>query len=168
MTDLERRIDRLESRASIMDLAARYFIATDVDDTESVMACFAADASFLVSGQLCGEGSDNIRDFLVSARSGMGMTVHVHKSSVVDFEGPDQATGVVTAHLELVLQDVPVYGAVRYHDRYARRDGAWKIIFRDMKVVYLAEWADAPRALSSTTPVRWPGAPEGPSDIPRP
>jgi len=168
MTDLENRLDRLESRASIMDLVARYFIATDIDDTSTVMSCFANDAAFLVSGELCGQDFENIRDFLVSARSAMGLTVHVHNSTLIDFESADVATGIVTAHLELVLQNVPLYGAVRYHDRYVRIGGSWKIARRDMKVVYLAEWGSAPDALNSTTPVRRPGAAAQASDVPRP
>ena len=167
MTELEYRFDRMESRASIIDLVVRYFIATDIDDISTVMSCFASDAAFLVSGELCGQDSENIRDFLVSARSAMGMTVHVYNSTLIDFETADIATGVVTAHLELVLQGVPLYGAVRYHDCYMRTGGKWKIARRDMKVVYLAEWKNAPDALNSSTPVRWPGATAQASDVPR-
>jgi SnoaL-like domain len=42
MSDLQRRIRRLEDRAELQDLVVRYFLAAD-DDYDALAATFAAD-----------------------------------------------------------------------------------------------------------------------------
>jgi hypothetical protein len=75
--------------------------------------------------------------------------------------------GVVGAHLELVLNGVAVFGAVRYEDEYVRTDGTWSIRRRDMRTIHIAPWNEVSAAFPSAGPVRWPGAEPLPSDYPR-
>ncbi|MGE3691052.1 MAG: nuclear transport factor 2 family protein [Novosphingobium sp.] len=167
MPTLEERIARLEDRAEIRDLAARYFLATD-DDNYGVLAdCFTANADFEATGFEGGEGREGIIAFLQAARAGMGQTVHTIDYAHVTPTGPDTADGIVTAHLELGMDGTTVYAAVRYIDKYEREDGRWRIAARSMKTVHLGSWDLVASSLTEINNVRWPGGEPEPSDFPR-
>jgi hypothetical protein len=167
MTELEERVRRLEDRAAIHDVVVAYFLAADGDDIAGVGASFTEEATFSSSGQLCASGRQGIMDFIRTARSHMGLTVHTPHYAQVAFESNDRARGLVGAHLELVLEGVSVCGAVRYVDEYVRSRDRWRIQSRDMRTIYLAPWLEVGQALASNTPVRWPGSPPARSDFPR-
>jgi len=168
LASLEDRISRLEDRAEIQDLAARYFLATDDDDWDVLADCFASNARFEASGFEGGSGRDGIVAFLKTARAGMGQTVHTINYAHVRLTGERTATGVVTAHLELGMGGTTVFAAVRYIDEYLREDGRWRIFARAMKAVHLGGWGEVASSLVTPLNVRWPGAAPGPSDLPRP
>jgi hypothetical protein len=167
MADIEKRLARLEDRAELQDLAVRYFLAADGDDLEGLASCFAPEARFSVSGQLCGDSRDGIVRFLVGERAKMGLTVHTPHYALFTFTSDELASGLVGAHLELVLGGQSLFGAVRYQDDYVRRDGRWQISARDMRTIHIAPWSEVGASLMSATPVRWPGIAPGPSDFPR-
>lgn len=165
--DLEQRLRSLEDRVAIEDLVVSYFLAADGDDLDGVGASFTADASFSSSGVRNASSRDEIVAFILASRSHMGLTIHTPHYVHIAFEGENAASGVVGAHLELVLGGATVCGAVRYVDRYVRENGAWLIAARDMRTIYMAPWNDVGQAFASAHPVRWPGAPGAPSDYPR-
>lgn len=167
MVDIEQRLRRLEDRAAISDLVVSYFLASDDDDPEGVAACFTQDASFSSSGQLNASGRTAIVEFIKAARTHMGLTIHTPNYVHCRFESDDRASGIVGAHLELVLGGVSVFGAVRYVDSYVRDGDTWRISSRDMRTIHLAPWSEVGEAFSSATPVRWPGSAGAPSDYPR-
>jgi hypothetical protein len=167
MVGLEQRVQRLEDRAAINDLVVKYFLAADGDDLDNVGATFTEEASFSASGQLCASGRQAIMHFIRSSRAQMGLTIHTPHYSQVTFETDDRAVGLVGAHLELVIGNASVCGAVRYVDEYVRCGNTWRIRSRDMRTIYLAPWVDVGQALKSDTPVRWPGTPPASSDYPR-
>jgi uncharacterized protein (TIGR02246 family) len=165
--DIEARITRLEDRAAINDLVVRYFLAADGDDLAGVADSFTEDAIFSSSGVKGGEGRDGIVAFIGAARQQMGLTIHTPNYVQVTFDGPGHARGLVGAHLELVIGGTAVYGAVRYVDSYIRQGDVWRISNRDMRTIHMAPWLSVGEAFASKEPVRWPGAPAGPSDFPR-
>lgn len=167
MTDVDQRLRRLEDRAELEDLVARYFLASDGDDIDGLADCFTGDGTFSVSGTLCGESRTAIAAFMAGERAKMGLTVHVPNLMLFTIEEGGQASGIVNAHLELVLGEQSLFGAVRYVDRYLRADGRWRIRSRDMRVVHIAPWAEVGEAFKSDAPVRWPGIPPLPTDFPR-
>ena len=167
MSSLEDRIRVLEDRAAIQDLVAVYFKATDDDDYAVMAHCFTRDARFEASGFEDAAGRDDVVALIRAARAGMGQTVHTPNYVHITFTGPGAAEGVVCAHLELGLGDQTCFGAVRYIDRYALEDGAWRIASRAMRVVHLAPWAQVGESLTTERNVRWPGADPLPSDYPR-
>lgn len=167
MADIAARVARLEDRAALQDLAVRYFLAADGDDIPGLEDCFAGNASFSVSGTLCGATRAAIIDFLVEQRAHMGLTLHTPNYVLCTFTGDHTARGIVGAHLELVMGGTSIFGAVRYQDEYVRVDGAWRIQARDMRVIHVAPWAEVAETFASPHPVRWPGLPPGPSDFPR-
>ncbi|HSV71663.1 MAG TPA: nuclear transport factor 2 family protein [Methylibium sp.] len=167
MNDAEQRLRRLEDRAELEDLVARYFLAADGDDADGLADCFTIDGSFSVSGTPCGDSRAAVVAFLVGERVKMGLTVHTPNLTLFTLDGAAQAGGIVNAHLELVLGGQSLFGAVRYLDRYVRTDGRWRIRSRDMRTVHIAPWAEVGEAFKSDAPVRWPGIPPLPTDFPR-
>ena len=91
MTTLEERIRRLEDRAEIQDLVARYFKATDDDDELTLADCFTAGARFVATGFEGGIGREGVMAFLKAARSGMQQTVHTPHYVHIAFAGAEAA-----------------------------------------------------------------------------
>jgi hypothetical protein len=167
MSDIERRIRRIEDRWALEDLNVRYLIASDDNDTATIAATFAQDAEFFASGVLCGRTRDGIVRFIGEKRGTMGLSVHALQSALFEFADDDHASGIVSVQLD-VAQDGQAYtGALRYYDDYVREDGAWRFKRRDMLTVYLATRDEIGTAFPSDTPARWPGQKPAPSDFPR-
>lgn len=167
MTNTEQRLRRLEDRAAISDLVTGYFLAADGDDLASVANSFTDAATFSSSGTENATGRDGIVEFIRVARGHMGLTVHTPHYVQLVFEGSDAASGMVGAHLELVLGGTALYGAVRYLDRYERTAEGWLIAARDMRTIFIAPWQTVGQAIESATPVRWTGADPATSDYSR-
>lgn len=167
MDTLENRVRRLEDRAAIDDLVVRYFLAADGDDLNGVGACFTDDAIFASSGVVNAKGRQSIVDFIAGARAHMGLTIHTPHYGLYTFGDDDHATGLVGAHLELVLGGETLFGAVRYQDAYSRIGGEWLISRRDMRTIHIAPWNEVDETMRSELPVRWPGSAPSPSDYPR-
>lgn len=164
MMDMEARLRRLEDRAALDDLVVRYFLAADSDNLESLGACFTEGASFASSGVIDARGRQGIQDFMAASRAHMGLTVHTPNFTLYDFTDADNVSGLVGAHLELVLAGQSLFGVVRYQDDYIRSNDGWRIARRDMRTVHIGPWADVGDTLKSDFPVRWPGAEPRPSD----
>ena len=167
MSSLDDRVARLEDRAELEDLVARYFLAADGDDIDTLAALFAPDARFSISGAVGGATREAVVNFLVASRTQMGLTLHTPNSMLFTFDGPGRARGLIGAHLQLAYGTETVFGAVRYHDEYVRLDGRWRILARDMRTIFIAPWAAVGEAFASATPTRWPGAEPAGSDFPR-
>ncbi|OHT18238.1 nuclear transport factor 2 family protein [Edaphosphingomonas haloaromaticamans] len=167
MTDISRRVSRLEDRVELEELVVRYFLASDGDDLDTIRETFTQDATFAVSGHVLGTGPGGIVEFIVGQRKNMGLTLHTPNYALFTFEGDDRARGLVGAHLELVLHGQSTFGAVRYQDEYVRESAGWRVRSRDMRTVHIAPWSEIAEAFSSDTPQRWPGTEPGPSDFPR-
>ena len=165
--DLEQRVRRLEDRFEINDLVVSYFLASDGDDLAGIGSSFTNDATFSSSGTQCASGRGGIVEFIRSARSHMGLTIHTPHYAQVRFDGDDSADGLVGAHLELVLGGELLYGAVRYVDRYVRQDGRWLIRSRDMRTIQIGPWSGIAESFGSDRPVRWTGTEAAPSDFAR-
>jgi len=167
MSDIERRIRRLEDRAELNDLVVRYFLASDDDDYESYLKIFAPDMEFLISNTSCGVGREAVMAFLKGEREKMGSTIHTPHYALLTFESEDRATGLVGAHLELARAGSTLFGAVRYKDEYVRQGGRWQIRRKNMLVVHVAPWEKVATSMTSERPVIWPGLDPLPSDFPR-
>ena len=167
MTSIEDRIRRLEDKSAIDELNFRYFLASDGDDFAAIGDSFTDDATFASSGHVGGEGRRGIVDFIRGARGHMGLTIHTPHYGLYTFISDDCATGLVGAHLELVLGGQSTYGAVRYVDEYRREGDRWRIAARDMRTIYIGDWSKAAGVFASPTPVQWPGTDPLPSDYPR-
>lgn len=167
MSDLERRIRRLEDRVELQDLVVRYFIASDDDDYAMLASTFARDGVFSAGSFPGGVGRDAVVECLRSGRKMMGPTVHTPNYTLFTFKDDDHATGLVGAHLELSIGGRTVFGAVRYVDEYVRLDGRWQFSKRDMRTIHMGPWEDVGSSLTADLNVRWPGVAPMPSDYPK-
>lgn len=166
MSDLEQRVRRLEDRAELQELAIRYFRSADDDDYEAMAECFASDAYFSGGeGFSAAETREGVVDQIRSDRAYMVATVHTFDSMTLEFEDGDHASGVVAAHLELGLGGTTVHAAVRYYDRFVRRDGRWQILKAEMRAIHAGSWDLAASSLTEELRVRWPGADPAPPEV---
>jgi hypothetical protein len=165
MSDLERRVQRLEDRWELQELAIRYFRSADDDDYETMGTCFAADATFSAGGFPGGNSRQEVVDFIRADRESMDKTIHTFNSMLLQFQGDDEATGVIAAHLELGRGGTTLFAGVRYYDSFVRVDGMWQIKNTEMKTIHVGPWDDVATSLTEELSVRWPGADAGPSEV---
>jgi SnoaL-like domain len=164
MSDLEQRVRRLEDRAELEELAIRYFRSADDDDYEAMAACYATDATFKAGGFGSASGREGVVEMLRGQRVHMVKTIHTFDTMLLEFQGEDEASGVIGAHLELGLGGTTVWAAARYHDDFVRRDGLWQILNSEMRVIHAGGWDQAPSSMVEELRVRWPGIDPGPSE----
>lgn len=147
------RVQRLEDRFAIQDLAIRYCIATDGGDYDGLRALFTDDAR--CAGVL---GGKEVADLLHSVRSQYGRTIHTPEAHLVEFGDDDHATGLILARAELDIQGRSVHSAIRYYDEYERGDdGAWRFAARTLKFAYALPVEEMAESLTGEKTVRWPG-----------
>jgi len=137
--DGDGRLERLESRQALRDLAASYCAAVDGKDAERLGSLFTADGT--LSGM-------NGRDAIVVS---MGRWMEAHRESfhavhdqLVEFTSPDSATGTVTGHAEQRRGDEVWVMAIRYTDSYRREAGSWRFSSRSLHYVYRVRVEDYP------------------------
>jgi ketosteroid isomerase-like protein len=168
LTDLERRIQRLEDRAAIQDLAVLYGLVMDERDLDGVRRIFADDATLRSQdGVFAASGLEEIVTTYQGRFDVLGPTNHVSHGHVVRFDDadPDVATGLVASHAEVSRNGTPMVVALRYKDRYVRTAGGWKFADRLMSYMYyvdVREYAEAlgdpmrVRAYGDRRPADWP------------
>ncbi len=164
---LSQRIERLEAREDIRRLVARYGMAVDDRDLETVGALFTEDAVFRHGeDSLVNNGRQEILAFYEDRLSAFGATFHYPNSHIIDFESDQAATGIVMAHAELAMNDATFVVALRYHDTYRREDGTWRFAERQIKMLYFMDLAEfAAGGLAETDRKRYFGD-IGPTEIP--
>lgn len=130
---LEQRIDEIESRSHIGDLAAGYCRGVDQQETDLFLALWHPDASYLIPG---GRGdfhhTEGIRQSLVVIGKAWKSTKHWTTNHVIEFTGPDAAKGRSDCFAMCEHHDGKVsFVSATYDDVYERReDGAWRIAER--------------------------------------
>ena len=141
---LEARIDRIESRQAIADLAARYARAVDARDIEAWLALFVDD----VDCGKRGRGREALRGFIEPNLRTFYRSVHFIGGHVIDLDDadPDAATGTVYCRAEHEDGDRWVAMAIVYFDEYARRDGRWYFVRRAEKHWYSVDVLERPTA----------------------
>lgn len=166
--DLLRRVRRLEDRAEIGDLVARYCFAIDDRDLAVVADCFTTDGSFRsLDGVLDARGREAVVQQFHGRFAALGATYHYTHDQLLEFDpaDPDSARGVVAAHAEVVRNGEPMWVALRYADRYAREQGRWRFAERVLSFMYylrVEDYVDAlrgrerMRAYAHPAPADWP------------
>lgn len=158
--NLESRIQRLEDRAQLIELPARYCLAVDDRDVATLTNLYSPEGTFQhADGSVNESGTDNLIEFYTTRLATMGPTVHTVHSHVLDFVDADNARGTVQGHVELALEGKTVFGALRYNDRYARRGSGWVFTERVLSYWYQVPADELTQALVSTKRKWWPGAP---------
>jgi len=155
--DLEQRIDRLESRAAISDLLARYAVLIDARDLDALAGLFVED----VRATRERRGREAIREVIDALVSQFTTSVHFVGANTLDFLDDDHAEGVVYCKAEHEYGDEWIVMAIQYWDRYERREGTWYFTGRQVKHWYATDINDRPTGPDKT---RW--SVSGPESLP--
>lgn len=165
---LERRIQRVEDRAAIQELAVLYGFVMDERDEKGIREIFMENATLRSQdGVFAANGIDEIVTTYLGRFSKLGPTNHYSHGHVVRFheEDPDQAFGLIASHAEVERNGTAMQVALRYKDEYRRVNGKWMFFDRLMSYMYYLPIAEMPTALGSRNSVRAYGD-ERPSDWP--
>lgn len=166
MDDLELRVRRLEDRAELADLVAKYNIFVDDHDLEALSDLYADDAVF--DGHALGrsEGRHAVMDYFRARYDDYGPSYHYNHTQIIAFESDDNATGLVTAHVELAYRGIAMRGAYRYNDEYVRQRGRWCFRQRKVNFYYIMPMEDLARRFEDPHRRRWPGTTPMPAELP--
>jgi uncharacterized protein (TIGR02246 family) len=151
MSDLARRIERLEALDEIRQLPAKYALALDMRDMDALVSLFPADVR-VGAGQ---SGRAALRAYMDrTLRSPFTGTAHHIGGHIIEFDGPDAAHGVVYSKNEHETGDEWVIMQMMYVDDYVRAEGRW--FFRRRLPLY---WyaTDLNKPPVGPNKMRWPG-----------
>ena len=134
---LQARIARLEDRAAIHELIARYGIAIDDRDIEVIAALFTPDGSFRSrDGVMDARGREAVVEQYRGRFAALAVSNHFSHDHILTFgPDPDEAHGLITAHAEVWRNGRALIAALRYEDTYRRHEGSW--CFADRVVSFL-------------------------------
>ncbi len=122
MSDLETRIDRLESLDAIRQLPAKYALTLDMRDIDMMVTLFPED----VQVGKAGSGRKALRAYMDrTLRSPFTGTSHHIGGHIIEFDDPDHAHGIVYSKNEHETGDEWVIMQMMYVDDYIRTDGRW-------------------------------------------
>lgn len=145
------RLDRIESRSEIQDLAMRYAVALDSRDLDAFAELFVP------------ERRDRLRSRLEVVVAGFGRSVHHQTGHLVELDpiDRDRARGTAYARAEHEVGERWVVMAVCYFDEYRRLDGRWYFDRRREHHWYAADVTERPQAVDFSS---WPLV--GPATMP--
>ena len=124
--DFDERLARVEAQLAIRQLAARYAVAVDARDLDSLVALFVDDVD---CGRF-GTGRDALRAFYTPVLQRFYRSVHHNGGHTIDLTDGDHATGKVYCRAEHEVGDEWIVQLLCYHDDYERRDGEWQFARR--------------------------------------
>lgn len=161
------RLRRLEDRAEIAELIARYCIAVDDRDTGTLASLFTADGRFRsADGVMDARGREAVVQQFRGRFAVLGPTNHFTHDRIVELgDREDVATGLVASHAEVVRNGRAFVAALRYTDTYRRVDGRWRFADRLLSFLYYLPAEDYAPGLASRLRIRAYGD-ERPADYP--
>lgn len=163
---LERRIARLEARAEIAELLARYAFLIDDHDFEALGELFAPDARFGSPGS-AHAGRDAIVAYYRARGELYPVSLHEARGFVLDFLDDEHARGQVLGFSEQASGQHTVITSFRYLDEYVRLTGRWHFASRQVLTLYAMPHAElAAGGLARPQRKRWPHRAPGPAELP--
>ena len=151
MTDLEARIDRLESLDAIRQLPAKYALALDMRDMDAMVSLFPEDVRVGKEAS----GRQALRAYMDrTLRSPFTGTSHHIGGHVIEFDDADHAHGMVYSKNEHETGDEWVIMQMMYSDNYVRQDGRWYFARRLPLYWYATDLNKPP---IGDMKMRWPG-----------
>ena len=138
-TSLEERIGYVESRYEIDRLVSDYCHGCDKHDIDRFMSIWHSDATWLIGppyGNFTGaaEIKHALEDLIWTA---LPETHHWTTNHVIEFQGPDHATGVCDVSCDgFTPEGQMLLIAATYWDTFERRAGEWRIAERKVDLFY--------------------------------
>ena len=152
-------VERLLAYEEIRQLVARYAVAMDARDLDSLVALFVDDVRVGTEDH----GRDALRGFFDRSLREIGITILNVGTHVIDLLDDDRATGVVYCRGEIQVGNQWVVQAIQYRDDYQRRDGHWYFARRRHLLWYGREVGTSPIGLA---PANWPEHHTGTGELP--
>ncbi|BBY76729.1 hypothetical protein MPRF_36280 [Mycolicibacterium parafortuitum] len=147
------RLQRLEALDEIRQLAAKYAVALDMRDLDSLVNLFVDDVAV--------PGHDHGRPALRrwydrELRHGLLGSAHGVHGHVIDVHDTHHATGLVYSRNDLETSSAWVIELLAYLDTYECRYGRWYFVRRKPLFWYESDITDPPLGPEK---MRWPGTP---------
>lgn len=152
-------IERLVAYEEIRQLVARYAIATDRRDIETLVSLFVSDVR--VGPGLVGR--DALAANLAEQLKAIGVSILNVGTHQIDLIDDNEARGHLYCKAEVQDGDRWIHQAIRYDDRYSRREGTWLFVGRRHLLFYGAEVGRNPLTLA---PANWPEHHDGMGTLP--
>lgn len=134
------RIDQLESRQAIVDLASEYCHGFDKRDFDRFLAIWWEDCTWNIGPPFGAfEGHAGIREAVKEVLwPAWDESHHLTTNNIIHFEGPDRARSVCDVDCvgRLAGESVCQIVGATYEDLVERRDGTWRIKQRDVTIHY--------------------------------
>jgi len=168
LDDLAARVARLEDRAEIRELVARYGFVVDDRDIEGLAGLFTPDGCFRSrDGVIDAHGREAVIETFHGRYAALGLSLHVTHDHLVRFdeEDPDRASGLLSSHAEVHRNGRTMVAALRYEDRYRRHEGRWRFADRLLSFMYYVPVEEYAAALGALDRMRAYDSPR-PADFP--
>ena len=152
-------VDRLLAYESIRQLVARYAVAVDSRDIDTLVGLFVDDVRV---GAL-GVGRDALRKSFETSLRGIGVSILNVGTHVIDLVDEQEASGIVYCKGEIQDGNRWIHQAIVYDDRYRRVARRWYFVRRNHRLFYGAEVGSNPLGLP---PANWPERHDGWGTVP--
>lgn len=135
--DLLARLEAVEADLAIRSLVARYAVVMDDRDVDAIPALFTRDAHVTTGdGVMNAHGRDELVKLYEGRFAALGATCHNVHGVDVTVDSATTARGVISSTAEVFRNGQHQVVSLRYHDRYEKEDGAWRIAARHMLYFY--------------------------------
>ena len=143
--ELIARLDQLESRHQIEALVSNYCHGFDKRDYDRFLSIWWEDCVWKI-GPPFGDftGHDGIHEAIYEVLwPAWSQSQHVTSNLVLEFSGPDAASGLCDVDCMGLLTDSleATFVGATYQDSYTRRDGVWRISEREVTIHYFNQFA---------------------------
>jgi len=156
-------IDRLVAHDEIRLLAARYAVAVDTRDLDTLVALFVPD----VRVGRDTTGHEALRASFGASLSAIGVSILHVGTHVIDLVDDDHATGVQYSAGQVEEAGRWVHQSIVYRDTYERRDGRWLFVRRIHELFHGVEaWANPLEQEPADWPERSHGRGTAPGSFP--
>lgn len=152
-------LERLLAYESIRQLVARYAVAIDSRDLDTLVGLFVDDVRV---GAL-GTGRAVLRKSFETSLRAIGVSVLNVGTHVIDLSTEQEASGILYCKGEIQDGDRWIHQAIVYDDRYRRVAGRWYFVSRKHRLFYGAEVGVNPLGLA---PANWPERHDGWGTVP--
>jgi hypothetical protein len=147
-------VERLVAHDEIRMLAARYAVAVDARDLDTLVSLFVPD----VRVGRDAVGHEALRASFAASLSAVGVTILHVGTHVIDLLDDDHATGVQYSAGQVQDGDRWIHQAIVYRDAYERRGRQWRFVRRVHELFHGVEgWANP----LAQAPADWPRHADG-------
>ena len=109
MSDLAARLDRIESRDAIRQLAFKYALAIDMRDMDGIVTLYVEDVKISKEES----GRQALKRIFAEVVRTFTTSVHAVANHLIEFDDPDSAHGVVYCRCEHEVGGIGVSGFLR-------------------------------------------------------